>query len=165
MKRVIEKIGKRYGKPRVRRGFTLVEIMIVVGIIGVLLLVAIPAYRNVSHRARIILYIRNLKTIVAAFNMYAADNDTFPPDTNPGVKPDGIEEYLNKFNWDISTPLGGKWDWDNQASGIKLGISVVGDGFDSVSFIEVDQRIDNGDLDTGSFRRMAANRYTFILEE
>lgn len=62
-----------------RRGFTLVEILIVMGLIAVLIAILIPAItkaRQMSQRAVCLAHLRSLGT---AFIAYANDNETFLP--------------------------------------------------------------------------------------
>src|SRR5262245_31071045 len=56
------------------RGFTLVEIMIVVAIIGLLMAVAIPNIRSAMERARMQACAANRKNIDGAKVQWAADN-------------------------------------------------------------------------------------------
>jgi len=61
-----------------QQGFTLIELMIVVAIIGVLTSLALPAYRSYTIRAQVgegLTLSGPLQTAVAAFNI---DNGTFP---------------------------------------------------------------------------------------
>lgn len=56
------------------QGFTLIELLIVLEIIGVLLLVAIPAYHGIEARAADASAKANIRTAVPAVEAFAADN-------------------------------------------------------------------------------------------
>ena len=75
-----------------RAGFTLVEIMIVVAIIGLLAAVAVPGFRKSADTAQRTTCMRNLKEISGAKERWALENRT-----GPGVSmPEGaMSEYLD----------------------------------------------------------------------
>ena len=57
-----------------RKGFTLVEIMIVVAIIGLLAAIAIPNFVQARTRAQQNACLANLKQVQGAISLYALDN-------------------------------------------------------------------------------------------
>ena len=64
---------KRFRKSK---GFTLVEIMIVVLIIGILLAIAIPNFMNARESSRARACVANLKQIDSAKQQYMMDNNS-----------------------------------------------------------------------------------------
>lgn len=60
------------------KGFTLVELMIVVVIIGILVAIAVPIFNNVQTGAAQRAHDANLRTIDGAIMMYYAENGDYP---------------------------------------------------------------------------------------
>ena len=71
---------------RANRGFTLIELMIVIGILGILLTIGLPAYAEYSVRARISEGLMAMSPAKLAVSEYAMVEGTLPTSaTSAGV--------------------------------------------------------------------------------
>lgn len=144
-------------------GFTLIEIMIVVGIIAMLAAMAIGSFAVARRNSRNLAFVNDITKACNAFELYSIENGGYPADESPAIVPDGMAEYLPKMDWTAETPIGGQWDWDNGQFGHTAGVSVFRPNRSRSRMVEIDRLLDDGDLRTGLFRRRAQG-YIYIIE-
>ena len=149
---------------RVTNGFSLIEIMITVTILGILISLAIPGLNLVRERAQNARLMNDWRTFATAYKQYILEMGNYPDDGDPGTIPTGMEDFLRDSQWTDGTFVGGEWDWDFNKYGITAGVSLVGSRFSALQMLQVDERLDDGDLGTGEFQLIAANRYSLIIE-
>lgn len=63
---------------RKEKGFTLVELMVVIIILAVLTAIAVPSYMALRNRARVAAAQSEMQNIATALELYNADNDAYP---------------------------------------------------------------------------------------
>lgn len=155
--------------PVARRAFTLVEILIVVVILGILAAIVTPQFASAADDSRRGAFCEAIRRMTQAVEVYYVRTGEFPADGASGVVPPGMSAYFRAADYQAPTPIGGVWDTERDERGI---ISAVGVHFfrydpfrDDAYMSLIDAVIDDGDVTTGVFRRIAARRYYAVLAE
>lgn len=87
-----------------RKGFTLIELIIVITIIGILAAIAVPVMREAPIRAKEAALKENLFTIRSCIDQFYADRQTYPSSLEEMVS----KGYMRKVPID---PITGQADW------------------------------------------------------
>lgn len=99
------------------RAFSLIELLVVIGIIGVLASVIFPAIGTVREKAKEARTRAELREIATALQLYAEDHGgSYPADVNRGL-PNGLEQYIGGGTWPVPSFSGAVYDWDNWTPG------------------------------------------------
>lgn len=84
-----------------KTGFTLVELLVVIGVIAVLISILLPALNKARDQANIVKCASNIRQLAIALVNYAAENKgKYPPNCNAGTRPGGLpltaQEWYHK---------------------------------------------------------------------
>jgi len=85
-----------------RRGFTLVELLVVIGIIALLISMLLPALNKVRAQARVVQCMSNQRQVAMGVLMFANDHGGYAP---------GLSRYSGAFNWDGTRDGTGVAQW------------------------------------------------------
>lgn len=153
-------------RARAAQGFTVLELLIVVAIIGILANVAVPALRYILVRAHAQAIVGDFQAIEVAAHQYYIDTGEFPPEVKPGKQPRAFAPYLRgHVMWDHGTQ-GYKLAWENWTKpnstkckhpkqGVRIGISIVTKDTDLVAVL--------AEVSPKPFEYTLADTYTYVI--
>lgn len=150
------------------RGFTLVEILIVVVILGILASIVLPMFNTTADAVRQGAFIADVRVFADAAYLYMQETGEYLEDSSSGTLPTGWAPYIEEDKWVQPTPIGGVWDFEQGDFGFTSSFGVhfdgTGDTRDDPFMLEIDRIKDNNDLASGGFQKIAADRYYFVVE-
>jgi len=138
----------------------------VAAIIGLLAAIAVPWFVKARTTSEDAAFVNDLRVATSGFVTYSVANASYPPDAGPGVMPTGMDAFFSRrLRWTQPTPIGGQWEWDYEAYGYKAAVSVYQPIRTPAQMLDIDKKIDDGDLTTGSFRvRPGGSGYLYVVE-
>jgi general secretion pathway protein G len=117
------------------KGFTLIELIIVITIIGILVGLGLPQFKNATKRAREATLKENLFTLRKLINQYQVDKGYYPQSLQTLVE----EEYLFRIPVDPITKSADTWveipqvmTMEEMSTGVMPGIMDVQSGSEEI---------------------------------
>ncbi|WOO40121.1 prepilin-type N-terminal cleavage/methylation domain-containing protein [Rubellicoccus peritrichatus] len=158
---------KDFTTTKLTSGFSLLEIMVTVAIIGMLATLAVPAIREATQNAQVMRTVSDMRQYSSAISTYNLANGEYPEDKTPGEMPEGMEEIMPP-QWLAAAPVGGSWDWDYEQFGTKAAVSIYADNALTpktiYSWYRIDKTLDDGFLGAGLVR-IRPGGLMFVIDE
>ncbi|WP_309400303.1 type II secretion system protein [Cerasicoccus maritimus] len=148
-------------------GFTLVEIMVVVVLIGLLAVMAMPAFARVRQAAQNTRFMNDARQFSGAIDTYMLEVGLPPEDFSSGEVGSPLDEYIKPSDFLTQPSIGGVWDIEGDDGGLFYAAVGVDDFTCSMEQIQdIDDKFDDGDTSTGKLQLAdGGSRYYWVIEE
>jgi len=155
---------------RARRGlraFTLIEVLMVIMVLAIIAMILVAKFSDFTDESRQTAFVADMRNYATAAMMFTMQTGKYLAAAPSGDVPPGFENFIEPAKWANGTPIGGVWDVEHNAFGItsSFGVHFVSGttSRDDAFMGEVDRLIDDGDLNTGVFRKIDSDRYYYVL--
>ncbi len=132
------------------KGFTLVEIMIAVVIIGLLAAIAVPSFRKIQLNASSARIMNDLRVFSGNFQQFNLAYGYWPESQVAGVLPDEMEGYISRDSFELRNAIHCYWKWEVFDAVVGIGMTPPATALPILQM--VDDRFDDGSLATGRLR-------------
>jgi type IV pilus assembly protein PilA len=116
-------LGDASMKAQMQKGFTLIELMIVVAIIGILAAVALPAYQDYTARAKVTEVMLQVSSCKGAVTEFIQSNGEFPADADTAGCSSTVETKYMTAGLEVDVATG------TVTSGLIRDVATGADGF------------------------------------
>lgn len=163
------------GVQRDQRGFTILEIAIVLAIMGIITAIALPAFERMQRNSRLSTLGNDLRVLAGAFQHFNAATGGWPPlSAEVGVVPTGMQDYLRDTNWTRLTAFGGGYVWERDVThnGRKVRAAIALQSTDAspvrmtaAEFTRFDEQFDDGNPATGFIQKGYLDLPLYVIED
>lgn len=150
-------------KPKRTSGFTLVELMVAVVIIGLLASMAAPTFISIKRRSLNFRFMNDVRIFKDAVQSAYLESGVLPGAAAAGTLDPMLDGYISATQFSQRTPIGGNWHVQVDDGNIWLGVGAVGYTATGSDLNSIDSRFDDGDLGAGSLRTISGGFY-FVVE-
>jgi len=160
---------------RDRRGFTILELAVVLAVMGIVTAIALPAFERMQRNSRLSALGNDLRVLAGAFQHYNAATGGWPPlSIEVGVVPTGMQDYLRDTNWTRQTAFGGGYVWERDVThnGRKVRAAIALQSTDTspvrmtaAELARFDEQFDDGNAATGFVQTGYLDLPLYVIED
>jgi len=157
------------------RGFTILELAVVLAIMGIVTAIALPAFERMQRNSRLSALGNDLRVLAGAFQHYNAATGGWPPlSIEVGVAPAGMQDYLRDTNWTRQTAFGGGYVWERDVThnGRKVRAAIALQSTETspvrmtaAELVRFDAQFDDGNPATGYIQTGYLDLPLYVIED